>query len=300
MSGESRYRLGPLRLPGPGDAGLSGSEAVTLFADRARMSDPGFSLDSSSGPEVARLVARLDGMPLAIELAAARVEALGLQGSLTCAAMDPAAGRGQPEAADRHRTLRGHGGWSYRLLGEQEQRVFRCFRSSWPVHPGGRAGGSRCRGGALRVRLVDCSLLTPPRPGVDGRARYLMLQTLRGYAAERLAADERSWRRPAPGWPPTPWRWPSGRRLACRPAGELAAARRWTPRTPWSTRAVVGAGARPDRRAPAGHCACALVVAARAPGDRVPAADRAAGRAAGRDVVVHGPGLARRPGPGHR
>ena len=60
----------------PADAG--GSEAVALFADRARQVDARFALDGQTGPAVARLVARLDGMPLAIELAAARVEALGV------------------------------------------------------------------------------------------------------------------------------------------------------------------------------------------------------------------------------
>src|SRR5512142_1908183 len=59
-------------------AHAAGSEAVALFADRARRADPRFTLDDQAGPVVARLVARLDGMPLAIELAAARVEALGV------------------------------------------------------------------------------------------------------------------------------------------------------------------------------------------------------------------------------
>ena len=58
--------------------GGPGSEAVALFADRARRADPRFTLDGQTGPVVARLVTRLDGMPLAIELAAARVEALGV------------------------------------------------------------------------------------------------------------------------------------------------------------------------------------------------------------------------------
>jgi predicted ATPase len=78
VAGEARYRLAPLRVPGPDDADLGGSEAVALFADRARLVDAGFTLDSQTGPLVARLVTRLDGMPLAIELAAARAETLGV------------------------------------------------------------------------------------------------------------------------------------------------------------------------------------------------------------------------------
>ena len=83
MAGEARYRLAPLAVPGPADlSGTGGSEAVTLFADRARLADSHFTLDRESGPVVARIVARLDGMPLAIELAAARTEALGVAGAV--------------------------------------------------------------------------------------------------------------------------------------------------------------------------------------------------------------------------
>ena len=79
VAGEARYRLGPLTLPSPGDPVDGGrSEAMALFADRARRADARFALDEQAGSAVARLVARLDGMPLAIELAAARVEALGM------------------------------------------------------------------------------------------------------------------------------------------------------------------------------------------------------------------------------
>jgi predicted ATPase len=79
LAGEARYRLAPLAVPGSGAAGDGAeSAAVALFADRARQFDPNFTVDGGPGPVVAQLVRRLDGMPLAIELAAARVEALGV------------------------------------------------------------------------------------------------------------------------------------------------------------------------------------------------------------------------------
>ena len=79
IAGEARYRLPPLALPAPDDGADPGrSAAVALFADRARQADPHFTLDGESAAMAARLVARLDGMPLAIELAAARADSLGL------------------------------------------------------------------------------------------------------------------------------------------------------------------------------------------------------------------------------
>jgi len=75
VAGEARYRLAPLAVPDPEDAAdVAGCEAVALFAERARRADARFALDGQTGP----VVARLDGMPLAIELAAARAEALGV------------------------------------------------------------------------------------------------------------------------------------------------------------------------------------------------------------------------------
>src|SRR3984957_5850285 len=79
IAGEARYRLGPLTLPDPGDlAAAAQCEAVALFADRARRVEPGFALDEETGAHVARLGAVLERLPLAIELAAARVDALGV------------------------------------------------------------------------------------------------------------------------------------------------------------------------------------------------------------------------------
>ena len=190
VAGEARYRLGPLTLPAPGDPADGGrSEAVALFADRARRTDPRFALDGDNGPAVGRLVARLDGLPLAIELAAARVEALGVAQLL-----DRIEDRfalltaGDRLAAERHRSLAATVEWSYRLLAEDERRVFRAVS----VFPGpftleGAEAVAGDDAGPVVLRLVDCSLLTPPRAGPDGRSRYVMLETLRAYAAGLLA-----------------------------------------------------------------------------------------------------------------
>jgi len=195
VAGEARYRLPPLGAPGPGQAEAGGSEAVALFADRARLADPHFTLGGGSGPLVARLVQRLDGMPLAIELAAARVEALGLPQLL-----DRLDDRfrllvgGDRLAAARHRSLAATVDWSYRLLSGEEQRVFRwvsVFPAPFTLEGAEAVAGTAA--GPVVLRLVDCSLLAPPRAGPDDRARYLMMDTLRAYGAGRLAdAGERS------------------------------------------------------------------------------------------------------------
>ncbi|HEX6526121.1 MAG TPA: AAA family ATPase, partial [Streptosporangiaceae bacterium] len=188
VAGEARYRLGPLSLPGE-DGGTGGSEAVALFADRARRADARFALDEQTGPAVGRLVERLDGMPLAIELAAARVEALGVAQLLEF--LDDRfalLSGGDRLAAGRHRSLAATAEWSYQLLDEDQRRVFRWLS----VFPGpftleaavavARAGSS-----LAVLHLVDCSLLSPPRAGADGRGRYQMLETLRAYGARLLA-----------------------------------------------------------------------------------------------------------------
>ena len=186
---ESRYRLPPLTLPDPNAPGATvQAEAVTLFIERARQVDPDFTMDGDSDCVLARLVQRLDGMPLAIELAAARVEALGLTQLLD--RLDDrfrllvSANRA---ATARQRSLEATVDWSYQLLSGSEQRVFRrlaVFPGPFTLDAAEAVAGADA--GPTVLHLVDCSLLVPPATGPDGRSRYLILETLRSYGLNRL------------------------------------------------------------------------------------------------------------------
>jgi predicted ATPase/DNA-binding CsgD family transcriptional regulator/DNA-binding XRE family transcriptional regulator len=190
VAGEARYRLAPLSLPDEdGEADAGGSEAVALFADRARRADARFTLDRESGPAVGRLVTRLDGMPLAIELAAARVEALGVA-QLLDRIDDRFAllAGGDRLAAGRHRSLAATVEWSYQLLDDRERRLFRrlsVFPGPFTLEAAEAVAGAGA--GSAVLHLVDCSLLSPPQTGPDSRSRYAMLETLRAYGAALLA-----------------------------------------------------------------------------------------------------------------
>jgi non-specific serine/threonine protein kinase len=189
LAAEARYRLAPLALPdrnNPGEA--ESSEAVTLFADRARQLDPRFRLDDDSRGTVIRLVQRLDGIPLAIELAAARIESLGL--AQLVSRLDDRFHllvNANRTADSRQRSLEAAIDWSYQLLTDAEQRVLRqlsVFPGPFTLDAAEAVAGTEARLAVLR--LVDCSLLAPPRSGPDGRSRYSMLETLRIYSTGRL------------------------------------------------------------------------------------------------------------------
>jgi predicted ATPase len=192
VDGESRYRLSPLKLPASGDpTEITRSAAITLFAERARHADPRFSLTAENASLAARVVTRLDGMPLAIELAAARVEALGMAGLADRVddALRLLAGSDRL-VAGRHKGLAAMASWSYQLLSEHERRVFRrlaAFPGPFGLEAAEALAGQEAE--PVVQHLVDCSLLLPPRPGPDQRMRYSMLSILRAYGRDRLSDD---------------------------------------------------------------------------------------------------------------
>ncbi|MFC5663919.1 BTAD domain-containing putative transcriptional regulator [Kitasatospora misakiensis] len=194
VDGEALVPLGPLALPGPDDGveQVRRAASVRLFTERAAAVRPGFDVDEATLPAVRRVVRSLDGMPLALELAAARLRTLSLP-ELADGLSDRfrLLTTGSRTALPRHRTLRAVIAWSWDLLSEPERTV--AERVS--VLPGGVTTDSAaavCAGTAvgaadipeLLAALVDRSLLRlAPDPG-----RYRMLETLREYGTDRLAA----------------------------------------------------------------------------------------------------------------
>jgi len=184
VDGEHVWPVRPLPAGGPG------APAVRLFLDRARAADPAAGQETGDAEAIADLCAGLDGLPLAIELAAARVPGTTI-GELADSLQDRfrllTAGH---RADSRHRSLRAVLDWSYQLLTPAEQRLFdelSVFRG-WFDIGAARAVTTQNDDGTdvarLVLHLVDRSLITADRDG--GAARYRLLETLRVYGLERL------------------------------------------------------------------------------------------------------------------
>jgi predicted ATPase/DNA-binding CsgD family transcriptional regulator len=197
ISGEQECPVPPLTVPDethPTAASLAACESVRLFAERAAAALPGFTLDDENAAAIADIARRLDGLPLAIELAAARVKLLPPEAILP--RLDHSLGlltSGRRDLPDRQQTLRATIAWSHDLLTEGARRLL----AVCSVFAGGvslEVIETVCDAAVdigLPVldgvaELVDQSLLRQlPRPGP---VRYVMLETIREYAAERLAA----------------------------------------------------------------------------------------------------------------
>lgn len=208
VAGEHEYPVAPLPLPAEPvtAATLLASDAARLFVTRARAHDPTFQIPEASAPVLAGICARLDGLPLAIELAAARVKLLSLdQLHRELDRRLPLLAGGSRDAPRRHRTMRDAIAWSYDLLGPAEQRLFRqlaVFAGGFTLDAADRVGRMEAAarstppagdGSAIALDLVaallDQSLIVRD-PGAYGAPRYRMLATIREYGLERLTVAE--------------------------------------------------------------------------------------------------------------
>jgi predicted ATPase/DNA-binding SARP family transcriptional activator len=189
-------------------AGVAEYDAVRLFVARAQAAHPAFALTARTAPAVAAICARLDGLPLALELAAAQVGTVGVE-SLATRLDDVFAvlTRGRRTALPRHRTLRALLDWSYHLLGDAERALLAqlsVFRGPFPVE----AVESVCADASTRAdvltvlgRLVEQSLVDVRES--DGEVRYRLLETVRQYGRARLGespAEERRVRARHAAW----------------------------------------------------------------------------------------------------
>jgi predicted ATPase/DNA-binding SARP family transcriptional activator len=197
LGGELVWSVPPLSLPPAGATfaeDVAGSDAVALFCDRARSAQPGFAVSAANATPVAHICRRLDGIPLALELAAARLRILSAH--QVAERLDDRfrlLTGGDRTAMPRHQTLRATMDWSYQLLPAPEQALLRrlaVFPGTFDLAAAEAAGGDAAEAGAgfdsldLLSRLVDKSLVTVLRGETDDR--YRLLETVREYASTRL------------------------------------------------------------------------------------------------------------------
>ncbi len=195
MAGETIWQVPPLSVTpeGADQKDADRSEAVRLFADRAAASRPGFAVGLDNVAAIAFICRALDGLPLAIELAAARVRVLSVE-QIGSRLSDRFAllTAGDRSAAPRQRTLGAAIEWSYAMLTAAERRLFRRLSvfAGWSLEMAEQvcAGDDLPVGDVSRLTaaLADKSLVVV-EPEALGQARYRMLDTIREYAAARLA-----------------------------------------------------------------------------------------------------------------
>ncbi len=199
VRGETVWRVPPLSVPTGLDplslADLARHEALQLFAERASAARSGFALGSENAEAVARLCLTLDGMPLAIELAAARVRALSVE--QIASRLDDRfrlLASGDRTAPARQQTLRAAVDWSYELLSEPEQILLRRLSvfAGWNLDMAEEVcADEQIPAGTvldLMAALIDKSLVTFDHE-LRGESRYRLLDTIKEYAASRLAAS---------------------------------------------------------------------------------------------------------------
>jgi predicted ATPase len=198
VAGEALFDVPPLSLPNPhrlsDPEDLARYEAAQLFVERARALRPDFALTGRNATEVARICYLLDGIPLAIELAAARVKALSVEQIGARLDGSFALLTGGRTAVPHHRTLRATMDWSYALLTEEEQALLgrlSVFAGDFTLSAAEAVGA----GGIIEEievldllsSLVDKSLVLVSEG--DGEARYRLLETVRQYGREKLEAS---------------------------------------------------------------------------------------------------------------
>jgi predicted ATPase/DNA-binding winged helix-turn-helix (wHTH) protein len=206
MAGELTYRVPSLTVPGSNEAlmleTVSPYEGVRLFVERAKLARSDFDLTAENAASVASICARLDGMPLAIELTAARLRSMSVD-ELSEHLDQRFALRtdGSRAALPRHSTLRSMLDWSYDLLTEREQTMLRrvaVFAGGWTLASAEQvcAGDGIDASGVLEqlTSLVDKSLVVTDEQA--GATRYRMLGTVRQYAQDRLreSGEQAQWR----------------------------------------------------------------------------------------------------------
>jgi predicted ATPase/class 3 adenylate cyclase len=196
ISGEREYQVPPLGLPDA--AGISNldvimrSEAVALLTERAAAVRPGFRVTGENASAVAEITTRLDGLPLAIELAASRLKVLSPSALLARLGHRlPLLSGGTRDLPERQRTLRGTIEWSHDLLEPEEQHLFArlaVFAGGWTLEVAEAVSGDGLKLEVLDglSALVDQSLVRQEE-SPNGEMRFLMLETIREYATERLA-----------------------------------------------------------------------------------------------------------------